>query len=181
MNVSAGRNNLTVPVLLFNGECAVCRRIGHWVAASAAHEPKPPNLIVQPIGDDPAALRQLSPNLDIWDAYETIHILMPDGTMKLGGEAVAEVLRRLPNCRWFSWMFALKIVGVRPFQLVLNLGYLILADARPILGCASCGIPNPWVKFVGSIIRRLTGATEKTLKPQVAHFSSTPTAPLSPA
>ena len=37
----------------------------------------------------------MSPGLDIWDAYATIHLLMPDGSMRLGGEAVAEVLTLL--------------------------------------------------------------------------------------
>jgi hypothetical protein len=47
----------------------------------------------------------LHPDLDIWDAYETIHVMMPDGSMKLGGEAVAEVLRNLPNTKWFAASF----------------------------------------------------------------------------
>ena len=50
-------------------------------------------LLVRPIGDEPEALLALRPGLDIWDAYATIHLLMPDGTMRLGGEAVAEAKR----------------------------------------------------------------------------------------
>jgi hypothetical protein len=53
--------------------------------------------VERPIGDDPEALLSLNPDLDIWGAYATIHLLMPDGSMKLGGEAVAEVLRNLPT------------------------------------------------------------------------------------
>ena len=94
--------NQTKPILLFNDECAVCRHIGHWVQRSAQSKSGETSLIVQPIGDDPERLRLLNPDLDIWDAYETIHVLMPDGSMKLGGEAVAEVLRRLPNTKWFA-------------------------------------------------------------------------------
>jgi hypothetical protein len=40
---------------------------------------------------------------------------MPDGAMKLGGEAIAEVLRRLPNTEWFAGIFALRLSGHRPF------------------------------------------------------------------
>ena len=29
----------TMPILLFNDECAVCRRIGHWVQRSAQISP----------------------------------------------------------------------------------------------------------------------------------------------
>jgi predicted DCC family thiol-disulfide oxidoreductase YuxK len=157
------------PVLLFNGECAVCRTIAHWVGVSAQSKSGAVRLTERPIGDDPAALRLLNPNLDIWDAYETIHLVMPDGSMKVGGGAVAEVLRRLPNCKWFAWTFGVNIFGLRPFQLILDLGYVILADARPLLGCESCGIPSPPVKFIKSMIDRVRGA--HPTKKAAPHFT----------
>src|SRR5271165_7229389 len=118
----------TKPILLFNDECGVCRHIAHWVKKSAQGPSGETSVIVQPIGDDPEALRSLNPDLDIWDAYATIHLLMPDGSMKLGGEAVAEVFRNLPNTQWFAWSFALSVYGFRPFQMILNIAYTILAD-----------------------------------------------------
>jgi predicted DCC family thiol-disulfide oxidoreductase YuxK len=145
-----------VPVLLFNDECAVCRRIARWTDASARSASGQATLLERPIGDDPAALQALNPDLGIWDAYETIHLLMPDGSMKTGGEAVAEVFRRLPNCAWFAWTFGVRIVGARPFQAILNLGYLVLADVRPLFGCESCGISSPLVRFARSVIKRTT-------------------------
>jgi hypothetical protein len=78
---------VNIPILLFNGECAVCRSIARWVKTSAEKTPGGVRILEQPIGDDPDVLQVLHPGLDIWDAYETIHILMPDGSMKLGGEA----------------------------------------------------------------------------------------------
>src|SRR6202046_3608151 len=99
----------TKPILLFNDECAVCRRIGNWVKKSALSRSGETSIIVRPIGDDPEALRSLQPDLDIWDAYETIHVMMPDGSMKLGGEAVADVLRNLPNTKWFAASFRFHI------------------------------------------------------------------------
>jgi len=82
-----------------------------------------------------------------------------------GGEAVAEVLRRLPNTKWFAWSFATSIFGFRPFQVVLNVAYAILSDVRPLFGCESCGKPRvlrsiqwvtKWAKnlFGGIFIRR---------------------------
>lgn len=138
----------TKPILLFNDECSICRRIARWVSRSAQLPQHETSMIVQAIGDDPAALRLLHANLDIWDAYATIHLLMPDGAMKVGGEAVAEVLRNLENTKWFSWTFAVSIFGFRPFQMMLNLGYAVLADLRPLLGCESCGTPGFWVKSI---------------------------------
>lgn len=117
----------------------MCRHIGHWVQRSAEIESGATSILVQPIGDDPETLRRFNPDLDIWDAYETIHVLMPDGSMRLGGEAVAETLRNLPNTKWFAWSFGIGIFGFRPFQAVLNAAYAILADVRPLFGCESCG------------------------------------------
>ncbi len=162
------------PTLLYNDECAVCRAIAGWVKAS--EHAAPDTLVVRPIGDDPAALRVLEPTLDIWDAYETIHLLMPDGSMKCGGEAVAEVFRLLPNTRWFAPSFGWKIVGVRPFQAILNLGYTLLSDVRPLLGCESCGTPNAWVKAVRDPLERAAVAIGlKRKSKRAAHF--TPSAP----
>ena len=143
----------TKPLLLFNDECGVCRRIAHWVKKSALNSSCETRILVQPIGDDPEALRSLNPNLDIWDAYATIHVLMPDGSMKLGGEAVAEVLRSLPNTKWFAWSFAVNIFGFRPFQMILNIAYAILADVRPLFGCESCGPPSFWVRPIARMTK----------------------------
>jgi predicted DCC family thiol-disulfide oxidoreductase YuxK len=91
------------PILLFDDECAVCRHIAHWVQKLAQTKSGDTTIIERPIGNDPDLLRFLNPDLDIWDAYATIHVLMPDGSMKLGGEAVAEVLRSLPAKRFSTW------------------------------------------------------------------------------
>jgi len=162
----------TAPILLFNDECAVCRRIGHWVQRSAQSRSGETSIIVQPIGDDPDALLALHPDLDIWDAYETIHLLMPDGSMKLGGEAVAEVLRSLPNTRWFAWCFAFRIFGFQPFQMILNLSYAILSDVRPLFGCESCGTPG-WLRPIAGITKWAKGIFgEKRHPSPTPHFTS---------
>jgi predicted DCC family thiol-disulfide oxidoreductase YuxK len=136
------------PILLYNDECAVCRPIAKWVQTSARNGGAENGILVRPIGDDPEALRRLNASLDIWDAYATIHLLMPDGSMKLGGEAVAEVLRRLPNTTWFAWTFTIGPGGFRPFQVILNIGYAALSDIRPLLGCASCGSSNAAIRTI---------------------------------
>jgi predicted DCC family thiol-disulfide oxidoreductase YuxK len=136
------------PILLFDNECGVCRRIGGWVKKSAQLKSGETSLVVRPIGDDPEALRALNPGLDIWEAYATIHVVMPDGSMKRGGEAVAEVLRKLPHTSWLARSFAISLFGLRPFQTLLNVGYFILADVRPLFGCESCGTPSLWVSSV---------------------------------
>jgi predicted DCC family thiol-disulfide oxidoreductase YuxK len=161
------------PILLYNDECAVCRRIGAWVQKSARSKPGETSILERPIGDDPKALRALNPKLDIWDVYATIHVLMPDGSMKLGGEAVAEVLRDLPNTKWFAWCFAIGIFGFRPCQMILDLGYLILSDVRPLLGCESCGMPSFWVRPIVGLIKWVkTISGKRPIPSQASHFTS---------
>jgi predicted DCC family thiol-disulfide oxidoreductase YuxK len=173
MTIAPQTEKQTNPVLLFNDECAVCRRIGNWVKKSAVDKSGNASMVVRPIGDDPEALRSLNPELDIWDAYATIHILMPDGSMKVGGEAVAEVLRDLRNTKWFAWIFAINIFGFRPFQMVMNVAYVILADVRPFFGCESCGKPSFWVRPIAPTIKWVKSLFGKSPAPSAAaHFSS---------
>jgi predicted DCC family thiol-disulfide oxidoreductase YuxK len=163
----------TDPILLFNDECAVCRSIGGWVKKSAQSKSGKTSIMVRPIGDDPDELRLLNPELDIWDAYATIHVLMPDGSMKIGGEAVAEVLRDLRSTQWFAWIFAISIFGFRLFQLVLNVAYVILADVRPLFGCESCGKPSFWVRPIAPTITWVKSIFGGSRAPSAAaHFSS---------
>ena len=153
------------PTLLFNDECGVCRLIAGWVKKSVVSKTGDMSLVVLPIGENPETLRTLNSKLSIWDAYATIHLLMPDGSMKLGGEAVAEVFRIVPATKWFAWTFAIGIFGFRPFQMILNLGYAILADVRPIFGCESCGTPAIWArpfKWIANLIG--IGASSKTTR-----------------
>jgi hypothetical protein len=131
-----------------------------------------PSILAQPIGDDPKALRVLNSKLDIWDAYATIHVLMPDGTMKLGGEAVAEVLRDLPNTKWFTGCFTFGFFGFRPFQMLLNFGYLILSDVRPLLGCESCGMPSVWLRPFLKTVKWVQGRFAKNPLPSPTPHST---------
>ena len=169
----APTNGQAAPILLFDDQCGVCRLIGGWVQKSAQRQTSGASIVTRPIGNDPQALRALKSDLDIWEAYATIHLLMPDGSMKRGGVAVAEVLRRLPNTRWFAWIFAVGISRFRPFQSLLNLAYATLAAVRPFFGCESCGTPT----FRESPIRWLVERAKATVGgrhggAQTSHFTS---------
>ena len=165
----------STPILLFNDECGVCRSIASWVKKQAQAGSGATSIVVRPIGQDPDELLSLNQGLNIWDAYATIHLLMPDGSMKLGGEAVAEVLRHLPATRWFTGTFAISVFGIRPFQAILNLAYAILADVRPVFGCESCGTPSPWVRPIRWMVKWAASLFGKRHRPSPSpHFSSLP-------
>lgn len=166
------------PILLYDGGCATCSRIARWVHRSAARTPGGPAIVERPVGNDPAELLRLNPGLDIWDAYAVSHVIMPDGSMKRGGEAVAEVLRCLPGTRWFASCFDLSLFGVRPFQVMLNLAYRVLDDVRPVLGCESCGRSKPWVRPFAWLAKAATGRGAKgNPSRQTLHFRPLPLTP----
>ena len=165
----------SAPILLFNDECGVCRSIANWVKKQVETGSGARSIVVQPIGQDPEELRALNQDLNIWDAYATIHLLMPDGSMKIGGEAVAEVLRHLPSTRWFTGTFAIGVFGIRPFQAILNLAYAILADVRPVFGCESCGTPSPWVRPIRWMVKWVASLFGKRHRQSPSpHFSFLP-------
>jgi len=171
-------NEHSAPILLFNEECGVCRSIANWVKKQAQAGSGATSIVVRPIGQDPEVLRALNQGLNIWDAYATIHLLMPDGSMKLGGEAVAEVLRDLPSTRWFTWTFAISVFGIRPFQAMLNLAYAILADVRPVFGCESCGTPSLWVRPIRWVVKGVESLFVGSDHPSPSpHFTSVPGRP----
>jgi predicted DCC family thiol-disulfide oxidoreductase YuxK len=152
------------PILLYDDECAVCRRMAQWVRWVARDRVGLPTIDVRAIGEDPEALRRLDPSLDIWKVYAKSHLLMPDGTIRIAGEAVAEVLRRSPGMAWCAWLFSVRIGKVRPFQSLLDLGYVILSDVRPIFGCKSCGAPALWARpfvWLAKAMRRRDGAEDR--------------------
>lgn len=127
----------TRPILLYNDQCETCQVLSAWVKK---RDLTGGDLIDErPIGHDPAELAALDPRLDMWDVYEKIHMLMPDGEIKKGGAAIGEVLRRLPGTRWMGPLLDISIGGVRPFEKVVDVGYTTLDALRPALGCSSCG------------------------------------------
>jgi len=166
----------STPILLFDDECAVCRRMAHWVRSVARNGIGERTIDVRPIGEDPEALRKLDPTLDIWKVYARSHLLMPDGTILVAGEAVAEVLRRSPAMAWCAWLLSIRVFDMQPFQRLLDLGYVILSDVRPIFGCKSCGAPalcaRPFVWLVKTLKRR-TGSKPSAHRP---HFTPLPVA-----
>ncbi len=98
--------------------------------------------------------------------------------MRLGGEPVAEVFRRLPAAKWIAAGCDVRIGSVRPFQSMVNLAYQVLDDIRPLLGCDRCGKSNPWVRAVRRLTRKTKAADGLGVKPAAPlHFNPLPAPP----
>ncbi len=154
-------------LLLYNDRCATCRKIASWIVRDDSVQHGGKQLVdARAIGGDPKAFAKVVPNLDYYDAYTTPHVVMPDGTVKAGGEAIAEVLMRLPETRWFAWLFKVHVGSWRPFQGMLNGSYYLLDHLRPALGCESCGEREvPWwgkpIAWTVQGVQKLAGLLHK--------------------
>ncbi len=148
------------PVLLYNSGCEVCQVLSSWVKAA---DLKGDDLIDErPLPNDPAALARIHPGLDIWQAYEEIHVVMPDGRLLKGGAAIAEVLKRLPHTSWLSGALELELFGTKPGVAALHAAYKLLDAIRPAIGCSSCGGgPVAWwakpIQWTANAVKWLLG------------------------
>lgn len=152
--------NIKRPVLFYNQYCETCDAIAGMV--KKADRRGGDVIDEQSIPKYQEDLDKMIPGLKLEDVYTTSHLVMPDGTVYRGGDAVREVLERLSLTGWFSDVFGIKVGEHMPFQAILNKGYALLDAIRPALGCTSCG-PNAtptWakpIKWVVDAVKKLMG------------------------
>lgn len=116
------------PTLVFDGECELCRRavelLRRW---DREHR-----LGYVPFQDQ-EAIAELDLALPTLSA--AMHLVLPDGRVFAGADAVPELGRLLPGKRWWAWGFA--VPGVRPLARRV---YGYIARRRR---CAVRGLPAP--------------------------------------
>jgi predicted DCC family thiol-disulfide oxidoreductase YuxK len=110
------------PTLIYDGECGLCRqaveRLTRWDREHV--------LRFVPFQDGPGVARfEIAP--------PALHLVLPDGRVYAGADAVPELLRLLPGKRWLAPLFA--IPGVLP---VVRRGYAWIAARRH---CLVRGLP----------------------------------------
>lgn len=112
--------------LIFDGECGMCRRaverLRRW---DREHR-----LRYVPFQDE-EAIRHLDLSLPALAA--AMHLVLPDGRVFAGADAVPELGRLLPGKRW--WALGFAVPGVRP---VARRVYARIARNRR---CAVRGLP----------------------------------------
>ena len=114
------------PTLIYDGECGLCQRavelLRRW---DREHR-----LRYIPFQDEHAVRRF---GLALPALAAAMHLILPDGRVFSGADAVPELGRLLPGKRWWAWGFA--VPGVRP---VARRVYARIARGRR---CAVRGLP----------------------------------------
>lgn len=115
-----------LPTLIFDGECGMCRqaveRLQRW---DREHR-----LRYVPFQDENAVARF---GIALPALAAAMHLVLPDGRVYAGADAVPELGKLLPGKRWWAWGFA--VPGVKP---VARHVYRRIAERRH---CAVRGLP----------------------------------------
>jgi predicted DCC family thiol-disulfide oxidoreductase YuxK len=94
-------------VLIYDAECPVCRTAADWVRRNAA---VPGDFEFRPCRSDETRAR--FPTIDESACLQAVHIVLPDGTILAGEQALPEILRRTRRYRWAATLFRLPGAGV---------------------------------------------------------------------
>jgi len=114
-------------VLIYDGECPMCRASALWLMrralAGGATE-----FEILPCRSPLRAERH--PQVPEADCMTAMQLVLPDGRVLAGADAVPEILRRIPRWGWLRGFFDLP--GVRPLA---RRGYAWIARNRMKLSC----------------------------------------------
>jgi predicted DCC family thiol-disulfide oxidoreductase YuxK len=88
----------TRPTVIYDGECGVCRES---VAKLQAWD-RDQRFAVVPFQDLDAVARF---GIALPALAAAMHLIVPDGRVFAGADAVPEILRLLPGKRWLRWFF----------------------------------------------------------------------------
>ena len=113
-------------VLVYDAECPMCRASALWLMRLAIRAGQ---LEILPCRSPVRARR--FPALTEEQCLTAMQLVLPDGRIVAGADAVPELLRRIPSLRWLAAVFALP--PLRPFS---RRGYAWIARNRMRISCA---------------------------------------------
>jgi ubiquinone biosynthesis monooxygenase Coq7 len=114
-------------VLIYDGDCAMCRASALWLmrrALGAGAE----ELEILPCRSP--ARRARFPQIDDAACLSAMQLVLPDGRILSGADAVPELLDRMPGWRWLRRAF--DVPGARP---IARRAYAWIARNRMKLSC----------------------------------------------
>lgn len=106
-------------VLIYDGECSVCRKAVEWIRARAVRE----SFEFLSLHSEEMARR--FPFLDPPECRRAAHLVLADGTVLAGERAAAEIFDRVPGFRWAAR--CLRLPGARGLS---RIAYRFLARRR---------------------------------------------------
>lgn len=92
-------------MLIYDGSCPICQRARDWVAARV----NPYALDFVPCQSEERARR--APEVSPEACMEAIHLVMPDGSVYAGADALPRVLRFARGWRWLAYI--MQTPGIR--------------------------------------------------------------------
>jgi predicted DCC family thiol-disulfide oxidoreductase YuxK len=115
-----------VATLVYDGECAMCRASALWLARRAMDAG---TLEILPCRSAPRRAR--FPAITDAQCMTAMQLVLPDGRVLSGADAVPELFARIPRWRWVTTLFALP--GMRP---VARRVYAWIARNRMRISCS---------------------------------------------
>lgn len=115
-----------VAVLVYDADCAMCRASALWLMRRAMAAGQ---LEILPCRSAPRRLR--FPQISDARCMQAMQLVLPDGRVLEGADAVPELLRRIPRWRWAAALLALP--GVRALA---RHAYAWIAANRMRISCA---------------------------------------------
>ncbi len=91
------------PVLIYDGECPVCRGAAEWVRRNAAPD------TFEFFSCHSEELTRRFPAIERAACLQAMHLVLPDGSVLIGEKAAPEILSRLKSRRhrWAAALFRL--------------------------------------------------------------------------
>lgn len=89
------------PVLIYDGECPVCRSAVEWVRRRSAPE------AFEYLSCHAEELSRRFPSIEKSACLEAMHLVLPDGRVLAGEQAAAEIFPRVRGYRWIGSLLRL--------------------------------------------------------------------------
>ena len=115
-----------VATLIYDADCAMCRASALWIMRRAMAGGA---LEILPCRSAPRRAR--FPGITDEACMAAMQLVLPDGNVLAGADAVPELLRRVPRWRWVASLFTLP--GMR---LLARVVYARIASTRMRVSCA---------------------------------------------
>ena len=100
------RGGDTPVVLIYDGECPVCRGAVMWIRARSGPED------FEFFSCHSEDLPRRFPTVEKSACLEAMHMVLPDGKVLAGEQAAPEILLRLRRWRWAAALFRLPGAGI---------------------------------------------------------------------